>query len=461
LDFRGFADFNRLAVGARLRTLGRELAWFKGGDGSHDWDYPFDLCATLYRKNLVERVLCEIEATHGCDGLGHPNKLETNGNKVLASMFAVQEGAPLQQPLRACLQRRAVVVVTINCVQAVFKNRVFTRASDSQLEVNAADDHSGQQWDVEALDRLLYADKDLDEDAYLAQSHLFSSVHVGDLLLKPRTATDAAAIGPSSDRILFSPESACSSHSIPRRIRQETPLVSVVMPVHNSEQFLSAALQSLQRQTLGTRFEVIIVNDASTDKSRTLIEHVCEHDSRFRELRLSHNVGVAKAINVGVNMALAPIIARMDADDVCHPDRLRRQLLFLLHHPGVAAVGSAVSIVDSEYEWQHPASSSGIAPSRNVSSEVAVPTRDDSSVCYAQEARERRAETDGLESSNPAQAVGNLQEHGYKIIEHPTLAVRGACSVCMQCVLVYLPAFGFFLERVLIRHPAVLGGIRC
>ncbi len=110
--------------GNRLRTAGSELAWFKGSEGSHDWDYPFDLCGTLYRKKTVERVLSEIEKTDGPAGLSHPNKLETLGNKALARLS--EAGAPLLQLARGCLQRRAMVVVTINRVQSVFCNRVFS-----------------------------------------------------------------------------------------------------------------------------------------------------------------------------------------------------------------------------------------------------------------------------------------------------------------------------------------------
>ncbi|MGB1595810.1 MAG: glycosyltransferase, partial [Promethearchaeia archaeon] len=87
-----------------------------------------------------------------------------------------------------------------------------------------------------------------------------------------------------------------------------------------------------------------------------IIAQMCTSDARFSELRLSHNVGVARALALGVRMARTGLIARMDADDICHPDRLRRQVLFLQRHPRVAVVGSAVSVIDSHYQYppQHP-----------------------------------------------------------------------------------------------------------
>ena len=147
----------------RLRTAGSELAWFKGSEGSHDWDYPFDLCGTLYRKKTVERVLSEIEKTDGPAGLSHPNKLETLGNKALARLS--EAGAPLLQLARGCLQRRAMVVVTINRVQSVFCNRVFSshKATDQRHhhDSNSPSHTAGEPGcesdanarDVNALDR--------------------------------------------------------------------------------------------------------------------------------------------------------------------------------------------------------------------------------------------------------------------------------------------------------------------
>ena len=183
----------------RLRTLGGELAWFAGGDGSHDWDYPFDLCGTVYRKAHVEQILRDVEATDGLDGLSHPNKLEAAGNRAIARLCSTKSLA--QHTERGCLQRRAMVVVTINRVQSVFSNRVFrppppaaaaavthstpsthtahttcatpaeTEGVDGEIASEIASDKGGGaagEWHVDALDRLLFSGQELDEDAYLA-----------------------------------------------------------------------------------------------------------------------------------------------------------------------------------------------------------------------------------------------------------------------------------------------------
>ena len=86
----------------RLETLGDELAAFRGGDGSHDWNYPFELCGTLYRAPLVRAVLALL-AEGGA--AAHPNRLEVAGNAVWAHAL----GAAAQGERRACLQRRAMV----------------------------------------------------------------------------------------------------------------------------------------------------------------------------------------------------------------------------------------------------------------------------------------------------------------------------------------------------------------
>jgi hypothetical protein len=245
----------------RLRTLGGELAWFAGGDGSHDWDYPFDLCGTVYSKPVVERILREIEAAEGVDGLSHPNKLEASGNKAIARLRAFKELD--QQTHRACLQRRAMVVVTINRVQSIFRNRVFGPAvhsgsqkgqtpqapqasNDQEWETpqgppvpQAPKAPQDQDWEVEALDRLLDTGKDLDEDAYLTLSFQYGSVHVGGLHLKCKCKCPGS--------IVAAPAPA-----------DALPLVTVVMPVKDGARFLPAAILSLQRQTLGSNFEVFL-----------------------------------------------------------------------------------------------------------------------------------------------------------------------------------------------------------
>ena len=120
------------------------------------------------------------------------------------------------------------------------------------------------------------------------------------------------------------------------------PLVSVVMSVYDGERFLPAALASILAQTL-RRLELIVVDDGSTDRSAEILAAV--DDPRVVVLRRPH-AGLAPALNAAIARARAPLIARMDADDVSDPDRLERQYQYLLGHERVGLLGTAVRLED-------------------------------------------------------------------------------------------------------------------
>jgi len=122
------------------------------------------------------------------------------------------------------------------------------------------------------------------------------------------------------------------------------PRVSVVMPVFNSGEWLAEAIGSVRNQSL-REFELIIVDDGSTDQTGLIIANAASGDDRIRTVR-QDRLGVAAALNCGSAMARSPVIARMDGDDIADPDRLRRQLAFLEAHPGIAAVGSWAHVID-------------------------------------------------------------------------------------------------------------------
>ncbi|MEI6070670.1 MAG: glycosyltransferase [Verrucomicrobiae bacterium] len=102
-----------------------------------------------------------------------------------------------------------------------------------------------------------------------------------------------------------------------------TPLISVVMPVWNGEMYLAEALDSMLSQTL-SGFELIIVDDGSSDATLQILEKYARADSRIRIIRLSHE-GIVVALNRGIAEAKSNWIARMDCDDVAHPERLEKQ----------------------------------------------------------------------------------------------------------------------------------------
>ncbi len=116
-----------------------------------------------------------------------------------------------------------------------------------------------------------------------------------------------------------------------------TPQISILIPVYNAETTLSACLESVIRQR-GIGWECILVDDGSTDRSLEIAHHFASKDPRIRVHSRSH-AGLVPTLNAGITLCLGPIIARMDADDWMHRDRLRRQAEMLDAHPELEAVG--------------------------------------------------------------------------------------------------------------------------
>lgn len=103
----------------------------------------------------------------------------------------------------------------------------------------------------------------------------------------------------------------------------QLPLVSVVMAMRNSAQTIEVAVRSIQMQSL-TNWEMILIDDGSTDGGALIVEAI--GDPRIRLHRESRTLGLASRLNQAVAMSRGEFIARMDADDVCFPERLSRQV---------------------------------------------------------------------------------------------------------------------------------------
>jgi glycosyltransferase involved in cell wall biosynthesis len=116
------------------------------------------------------------------------------------------------------------------------------------------------------------------------------------------------------------------------------PAVSVVMPVFNAERFLQEAIESVLNQSFGD-FELIAIDDGSTDRSPEILSRYARRDSRLRMYRQSHRA-LPATLNFGCSLAEGSYIARMDADDIALPDRFARQAGFLEDHPRVAILGT-------------------------------------------------------------------------------------------------------------------------
>lgn len=115
--------------------------------------------------------------------------------------------------------------------------------------------------------------------------------------------------------------------------------VSILLPFHNAGPTLAETLTSICRQTFKD-FELLAVDDHSTDQGRSILERLAAKDPRVRLLDSPFR-GLVPALNLGLLSATAPLVARMDADDLMHPERLQRQAETLGRNPDLALVGSA------------------------------------------------------------------------------------------------------------------------
>ena len=121
---------------------------------------------------------------------------------------------------------------------------------------------------------------------------------------------------------------------------KEFTAVSVLMPCFNAQSTVDDAVDSILKQSFGN-FELIAVDDGSTDQTANRLRDWAGKDLRVRILSLSH-AGIIEALNAGLVACRAELIARMDADDHAHPERLARQVDYLTGHPDIAVVSSYV-----------------------------------------------------------------------------------------------------------------------
>jgi len=128
------------------------------------------------------------------------------------------------------------------------------------------------------------------------------------------------------------------------------------MPVFNARRTLERAVASILRQR-GVEVELVCVDDGSTDGSLALLRRLAAADGRIKVVAQPHR-GIVAALNAGLEAATHPLIARMDADDVAHPDRLRLQARFLLDNPHVGVVGTqvrsfpAAAVTEAFYKYE-------------------------------------------------------------------------------------------------------------
>jgi len=125
------------------------------------------------------------------------------------------------------------------------------------------------------------------------------------------------------------------------------PAVSVILPAYNCEKFIGKAIESVLHQTF-TDFELIIINDGSTDTTESVIQRF--DDQRIIHLKNSANQGLIYTLNKAIAGANGKYIARMDADDICLQERLGKQKTFLDQNKDIAVVASTIEFINEREE---------------------------------------------------------------------------------------------------------------
>ncbi len=130
------------------------------------------------------------------------------------------------------------------------------------------------------------------------------------------------------------------------------PVISVLMPVYNAELYLRQAIDSILSQNFGD-FEFLIFNDGSTDRSKEIIQSFT--DPRIHFIDFEYNQGYVALLNIGLQKARGKYIARMDADDIAHPDRFQKQYEFLEQNEEYILCGTNFRVVDGTQVVKLPA----------------------------------------------------------------------------------------------------------
>ncbi len=135
------------------------------------------------------------------------------------------------------------------------------------------------------------------------------------------------------------------------------PKLSVIMSVYNGEKYLNEAIDSILNQTFKD-FEFIIIDDASSDKTLSIIKQYNDKDKRIVLIQNEKNIGLTKSLNKGIKLAKGDYIARMDADDVSKNERFQYQIDFLQRNQDITIVGTYMAFIDKNGKkfkiWKTP-----------------------------------------------------------------------------------------------------------
>ena len=117
--------------------------------------------------------------------------------------------------------------------------------------------------------------------------------------------------------------------------------ITVIMPAYNSEKYITEAIESIRSQTF-TDWNMLIINEfGSNDKTAAIVREYERKDNRIQLIQNQQKLGLADSLNKGIKAATGKYIARMDADDISHPERFQKQWKYLEEHEDVIVLGTA------------------------------------------------------------------------------------------------------------------------
>lgn len=127
---------------------------------------------------------------------------------------------------------------------------------------------------------------------------------------------------------------------------QQVPVATVLLPVYNGQKYIRRAINSLLAQKF-KKFELLIINDGSTDRTKIILDAFVERDDRVRVIHHRKNRGLVATLNEGLKEAKTNYVARMDADDISLPDRLGAQIAKIREENDYILVGSSFQTINA------------------------------------------------------------------------------------------------------------------
>lgn len=361
--------------------------------GEYDWNYPWELSASIYRIEDVREMLMSIKEHFGQAGIDHPNTLEGYGVRLFKQQ---RVKAAAQSAKCACSSYPVVAVVTINRVQTLFENPVYChgdgKAGSSETSPEVLDcalrhevrraaeylsthvsgsctSHRNLEAEVMAEHLQLPADW-LSQYLQPGECKVFCETHLVGLLEPPALTSlppvSMLPVAPYRHAYLDSvhvPLLGVHPGS-PQKVVSTKPMVSWLMPVYNTPaDWLNDAWLSICSQTAVdlVDWELVVVDDCSESEETIGILLQWESLSNVSVIRLTKRCGIAGALNAGWRHCQGTFVARLDGDDVAHRDRLQRQLAFFEAHPSVSILGGGFRTFKSTSELL---SADGLAGSR-------------------------------------------------------------------------------------------------